>query len=73
MSTEFDDTYYPSLKTKTLSATIYNFTSRLYYESHAEKSAALRLQCSRFIQFRASFPVIFTRKTEIKSVSYRVR
>lgn len=29
MSSEFADTYYPSLKTETLSATIYNFTIAL--------------------------------------------
>lgn len=38
-----------------------------------KKSAALRLQCSLDVYGCASFPVIFTRKTEIKSVSYRVR
>lgn len=64
------------LKTHRLLAVLLTTTLRRAFikdRTRKKRSAALRLQCSLDVYGYASFPVIFTRKTEIKSVSYRVR
>lgn len=47
--------------------------SRFHYGSHAERNARRYGYNVRDVYGRASLPVIFARKMEIKSGSYRVR